>query len=172
MKALSSNRTKTLVIVIISIAIFALWQYGLEVVYARVLSTGTNVVLMLVKPDTKVSVEKDQQDTYLFKVQTRIDGRSASFPQTFGSLLQPFVILLSWQLFLFLVISRKQALRSLAINFSIYFSLQIIFLIFLTGYYSSEILRFLYVMLMDSFYIIGIVLVIKDNIRYPIFVKG
>jgi hypothetical protein len=167
----SSNWIKILVLVTISMAMYAAWQYGLETVYARMLLPGTNAALSIVKADTSIALEKDQQDTYQFKIQTRLEGRNASYPQTFGSLLQPFVILLSWQLFLFLAISRKPALQSLAVNFSLYYFLQMIFLILLTGYYSSETLKFFYVMLMDSFYIIALVLVIKDNMLYNVFAR-
>ena len=171
MAVLSSNIFKIPVLLIITFLVYIGWQNRLEPVYARILVVGANVALSIVKTDTSVGVEKEN-NTWQFRVQTRIDGRRASFPQVFGGLLQPFVIILAWQLFLFLALTRKQALQSLWVNFGIYYLLQIIFMIFLTGYHTSGVQQFIYVMFVDSFYIIALVLILKDNMLYPAFAKS
>jgi hypothetical protein len=171
MAILSSNIFKFPVLLIITFLVYTGWQNRIEPVYARILAGGANVALSIVKTDTSVGVEKEN-DGWQFRVQTRIDGRRASFPQVFGGLLQPFVIILAWQLFLFLALARKQALQSLWVNFGIYYLLQIIFMISLTGYHSSELHQFIYVMFVDSFYIIALVLILKDNMLYPVFQKA
>ncbi|MGB4204248.1 MAG: hypothetical protein WBJ84_01360 [Bacteroidales bacterium] len=170
MALLTSTRNKIIALILITVIVFFGWQNGIEVFYARVVTFGSNVVLSSIKKDTSVEVEKGET-TYQFKVRTLIDNRKASFPQAFGGILQPFVIVLSWQLFLFLVLNRKSALKSLLVNFGIFYLFQVIFLILLTAYHSSEFQKFLYLLLMDSFYVIALVLVIKDNMLYPVFRK-
>ncbi|HHN47576.1 MAG TPA: hypothetical protein ENN08_01340 [Bacteroidales bacterium] len=170
MAILSSNTFKFPVLIIITLLIYIGWHNRLEPVYARILVGGTNIALNIVKTDTSVGLEKEK-NTWQFRIQTRIDGRRASFPQVFGGLLQPFVIVLSWQLFLFMALNPKQALQSLWVNVGIYYLLQIIFMIFLTGYHTSELQQFIYVMFVDSFYIIALVLILKDNMLYPVFMK-
>lgn len=171
MALLASNRIKILLLIILTISSYTLWQHGLERIYAKTLLVGTNATLGIVKGNTSIELEQ-LDETYQFRVRTIIDGRRASFPQAFGGLLQPFVIILSWQIFLFIVLKRNLALQSMGINFGIFYFLQVIFLILLTGYHTSEIQKFIYVMFMDSFYIIGLVLVIKDNMLYPVFRKA
>lgn len=170
MAIISSNWLKAAVLIIITVVIYIGWSRGIEVVYARALLLGANASLSIVKNNSSIELEKTDK-TYQFRVRTIIDGRRASFPQVFGGLLQPFVIILSWQIFLFFALKRNLALQSLWINFGIFYFLHVIFLILLTGYHTSEVQKFIYVMLMDSFYIIGLVLVIKDNMLYPVFRK-
>ncbi len=171
MPVLTSLRLKIITLITITLLVFVGWQYGVEVLYARMLAVGTNTVLSVIKKETSIVIEKENM-TYQFRVRTLIDKRKASFPQAFGGILQPFVIILSWQLFLFLVLHRKQALHSLGTNFGIYYLFQIVFLILLTGYHVSELQKFFYLLLLDSFYIIALVLVIKDNMLYPLFRKS
>jgi hypothetical protein len=83
--------------------------------------------------------------------------------------MEPFVIVLSWQLFLFFVTNKKTAFKLLAINTGIFMAIQVLFLYFLTGYYNSEIQKFLFDMMLDNFYIIALILVIKDNMLHPVF---
>lgn len=168
---LASTRLKIGALILISALVFAGWTGFLEVAYARFLLTGTNSVLSVVKNDAHIETEK-MEDTYQFKVFTLINGKKATYPQIFGSILQPFIIVLSWQLFLFLVLKRKSALQSAAINIGIFYFIQLFFLVQLTGYYTSETQKFIFNMLMDSFYIVALVLVIKDNMLYPVFSKA
>jgi hypothetical protein len=72
---------------------------------------------------------------------------------------------------MFLALNKKQALQSAGVNVGLFYLLQIIFLIFLTGYHTSEFQQFVYVMMVDSFYIIALVLVIKDNMLFRVFYK-
>ncbi|MBE0663268.1 MAG: hypothetical protein IH597_12485 [Bacteroidales bacterium] len=168
MALVSSKGTKIVALIIISAIVYAGWLKGLEIIYTRVLVAGTNVALGMVKKDTRIELEK-ANSTFQFKVRTRIDGRKASFTQPFGSLLQPFVIILSWQIFLLIAISFKSAVKAFGVNVGIFLLLQIVFLILLTGYHSSETQKFIYILFMDSFYIMALVLVIKDNMLYQVF---
>lgn len=168
MAFIKSTPLKILTLVLITIAIFLFWLKGLEIVYARVLLGGTNSVLGIIKSDTHIELEKADA-SYQFKVHTRIDGREASYPQVLGSLLQPTVIIIAWQIFLFFAIGKSAALRSLAVNFVIFYFAQIVLLVLLSAFYQSEVQKFFYLMLMDSFYIIALAIVIKDNLLYKVF---
>lgn len=170
MAFIDSKPIKIVALIAITALAFTAWKYGLENIYAKILAVGANPVLSIVKKDTRIEVEKENT-TYQFRVRTVIDGRRGSFPQAFGSILQPFVILLSWQIFLFLSLRWKQALQSLGLNFILFGGFQIFFLIMLTGYYTSATQKFIFEMLIDTFYVVAIVLVIKDNMLYPIFRK-
>jgi hypothetical protein len=173
MKLLSSSGSKIVLLVLISLLIFTGWQYGGELIYTKFLVGTTNVSLGIIKTDTHIEYEKKagSDNKYQFKVNTVIDGRKGSYPQEVGGLLQPFVIILSWQIFIFFVINRKSAIISLVTNVAVFMLVQIIFLILLTGYYTSDIQQFIFSIMLDSFYIVALILIIKDNILYSVFRK-
>ncbi len=143
-----------------------LWMAGLEVVYARVLAFSSNVVLDIGGRESNIAVEREE-DTYLFRVYTRLDGREAHYPQEFQTILYPTIIVIAWQLFLALGSGWRQFLRSGKWNMGIFFLCQVIFLLLLTAVHSSDTASFFYEMLIDSFYVIAIVIIITDNIRNP-----
>ena len=170
MALLTSSRNKIILLFTISIVVFFGWQYGLETAYAKTLVGATNISLGIFTNDTHIEYEKIQnQELYQFRVFTKIDGRKGNYPQETGGILQPFVIILSWMIFLFLVLKRKDAFISMGVNIGIFFLIQIIFLMMLTGYYTSTIQQFLFDIMLDSFYIIALILVIKDSILYGVF---
>ena len=173
MAILSSSIKKIILLFLISLLIFMGWMAGAEGGYAKVLVGATNFSLGIVKNDTRIELEDldDKGGLYQFRVYTRIDGRLGNYPQETEGLMQPFVIILSWQIFLFFVLRVKSAFQSLVVNVGIFFLIQIIFLILLTGYYDSTIQQYIYTMLLDSFYIIALILIIKDNMLYPVFRK-
>ncbi len=173
MKILSSNIIKILLLLFISFMFFAGWQAGMETSYAKLLVGSTNVCLDIVKTDTHIKLENaDTGDSnHQFRVYTRIDGRKGNYPQETGGVMQPIVIILSWQVFLFFVLKPKRATISLAVNFGLFFLVQIIFLFLLTGYYTSSVQKYIYTIMLDSFYIIALILIIKDNILYSVFRK-
>ena len=169
-KLIASNTGKAILLIIISIIIFSAWEFGLEKYYEESLIGITNVTLPLVKKDTRITLENTKKDgSFQFRVYTRVQGRRGNYPQETGSLMQPFVIILSWQLFLFFVLGFKDALKLFGINVGIFVFLQILFLYFLSGYYNSPTQKFLFDMMLDNFYIIALILIIKDNIFYPVF---
>jgi len=172
MTLLTSRRNKIILLIAISMLIFGVWEMGMEKVYEKALVSITNVALHVVKKDTRITLEKtDTKDTYQFRVYTRVQGRMGNYPQETGGLMESFVIVLSWQLFLFFVIKRKNAFKLLGVNVGIFVAFQMLFLILLTGYYNSSIQQYLFNMMLDNFYIIALILVIKDNMIYPVFRK-
>ena len=174
MKIFSSNRNKIILLLLISLLIFTGWQFGGEHLYTKLLVGTTNVSVGIFKKDTHIEYEKQKgsSELYQFKVSTPIDGRIGSYPQEVGGLMQPFVIILSWQIFLFFIISRKNATKALFTNIVTYMLTQIVFLILLTGYYTSDIQQFIFTIMIDCFYIVALILVIKDNIFYSVFKSG
>ena len=150
------------------------WQYGLETAYAKTLVGATNISLGVFTNDTHIEYEKipKQENLYQFRVYTKIDGRKGNYPQETGGILQPFVIILSWQIFLFLALKKRDALKSMGVNIGVFFLIQIIFLMLLTGYYTSTIQQFLFDIMLDSFYIVALILVIKDNLLYGVFSRN
>jgi len=173
MTLLSSNRNKIIFLILISIVIFGGWELGLQKIYEKALVGTTNVVLDVVKKDTHITLEKpDGKSENQFRVYTRVQGRIGNYPQETGGLLEPFVIILTWQSFLFFVIKRKEALKLLGVNVAVFVSIQIMFLVFLTNYYNSTWQKFMFEMMLDNFYIVAIILVIKDNIIFPVFKRN
>ena len=169
---LTSNRNRIILLILISIIVFGAWEMGLERVYEKTLVGITNTTLTVIKKDTRIELEKTAKgDAFHFRVYTRVQGRMGNYPQETGGLMEPLVIVLSWQLFLFFILNYKVALKLLTINLVTFILIQVIFLVFLTGYYNSSIQQFLFDMMLDNFYIIALILVIKDNILYPVFRK-
>ncbi len=136
--------------------------------HARFLAAGTNFVENVFGSENKIVYEIDKGEP-IFMVHILVDGRKGRFPQKIGPILQPTVMILAWQLFLFFVLSPRRALGLLLINMVIFIGIQVFFLLQLTGYHTSEIQKFLYEFLKSSFYVIALVFVIKDNLFHPVF---
>ena len=151
-----------------SLVITALWFSGMEVVYARVLVFSTNTVLGIAGSDTSISVE-EEDGGHLFRVHRLIDGQRANYPQKFETLLLPTVMIFAWLVFSAFYRGRKQALVSAGITIGAFLALQIIFLLLLTAYYTSGAAKYIYDVMLDSFYIIAMGIVIIDYVREPIF---
>ena len=154
----------------LSLLVALLWFSGHEGLYARVLVGPANAVLGIAGRETRIRVE-EQNGRDVFMVHTRIDGRQAMYPQRFGALLIPTVMILSWQGFTAFYLKRRRALRSTALNFGIFLGFQVVFLLLLSAYHGSAAARYVYDMLMDSFYIVAMAIIIIDHIRHPVFTK-
>ncbi|MDD5507633.1 MAG: hypothetical protein PHD25_04795 [Bacteroidales bacterium] len=168
MKLLESKRNKIILLLVITILIFVLWQMGYESVHSRILAGGTNGWLKVVGSDKSIKYEV-KDNTPIYRIHITKEGKEYTFPQEIGPLLQPTVIVIAWQLFLFFVLPWRKALRLLLINLAIFIGLQVFFLVQLTGFHTSSFQKFLYGLMVDSFYIIALILVIKDTIFYPVF---
>lgn len=159
---------KIFILIGISLITTVLWFVGMEVIYARLLTFSTNTMLTVSGRDSTIRVEQSDGD-HLFRVYTVFDGRSAHYPQKFETLLLPAVMIIAWLLFTFLIRSAKQSFQSTMLTFGLFFLSQMFFLLLLTAYYSSGIAKYIYDAMMDSFYIIALILIIIDYIRYPVF---
>ncbi len=161
---------KILILLGSALLVTAIWMLGAEVVYARIMTFVSNVLLSLGGSGSTIAVEQEAGE-YLFRVHFMLDGQQASFPQKIQTLLLPTIIILSWQLFIAFVSSWKHFLSSAKWNISLFFGFQMLFLLLLTAYYQSTLAAFIYDMLMESFYVIAVVIIIIDNIINPVFTK-
>lgn len=173
MAILKSNRNKIILILLISAITFAGWTIGMEKTYIRLLLRTTNMSLSIFNEGSRIDLEEiiGMKDHYQFKIHIVVDGRKGYYLQKIGALLQPFVIILSWQLFLFFVLNAKTAVKSFVINIGVFLIIQSVFLILLTNQYSSKHAIFISALFLSSFSIIAIVLIIKDNMYYGVFGK-
>lgn len=168
MVKLISNRSKFFVLIGISVIFFVLWQQGLQNFHANILAGVSNAIMLVTGSGKTITYVLDN-NTPTFWIQIVVDGRRARFPQEVGSLLQPTVMILAWQFFLFLVIKPIRALKLFLMNIGIYLLIQIFFIFQLSGYHTSSIQKFLYEMLKGNFYVIALIFIIKDNIFNPVF---
>ncbi len=157
---------KAAILVASVLIVSALWFAGMEILYSRVLAFSSNVVLHFGGRESRVAVEK-HDDEHVFFVDTIIEGRQARFPQRIQSLLYPTIMVIAWQLFIAFTRGWKQSLGSGKWNIGLFFVFQVLFLLLLTAYHSSATAKFIYDMLMESFYVIAVVIIIIDNIRHP-----
>jgi hypothetical protein len=157
---------KIIILLGASIIITLFWYMGLERVYAEILKFSSNTVLSIMSDNTYIDIEKQDKDL-VFRVHTLIDGRKGSYPQAAQSLLLPIVIILSWMAVLFYSLPGKNALKQALANFGIFLVFQIVFMILLTSYYNSDMARFFFHIMLETFYIFAIFLIIKDSLRYP-----
>lgn len=159
-----------LLVIGISAVLLLLWLAGLNWVYAKFLNILANIFLFFAQ-DTSLHLEKlNGEINYI--VETVIDGKKGSYPQKAGLIILPFVMMLTWQILLFINIHWRKALRSAIENLSAFVLIQVIYLLILTGYYNSSTDKFFFHLLIDSFYIIGLFLIVKDAIRYRLIAFG
>ena len=143
-----------------------LWFNGLDWLYAQLLRFGANLFLLF-SSDTSIGL-KLSDDAPTFIVSTIIDGRKGSYPQKADLILLPFVMIATWQILMFFNLPRKQAFRSALENLVIFYIIQLIYVLLLTSYYNSSAIKFIYDLLLDSFYIIALFLIVKDAFKYEL----
>ncbi len=156
---------KLIILIGTSLIITLLWFSGLERLYAGFLTSVTNTVLSVGSDHTHIKLEKQNEDL-IFRVHTVIEGRKGSYPQAAQSLLLPVVILLSWLVVLFYSLPRKTALNQSLANVGIFLFFQVIFMILLTFYYNSNLARYFFHLMLESFYILAVIIIIKDSLKY------
>jgi hypothetical protein len=127
---------------------------------------GANIVLIF-SSDTHVGL-KMTEDAPTFMIETIIDGRKGTYPQQADLILLPFIMILTWQILLFFNLPLKYALRSALENILAFYIIQLVYVLLLTSYYNSETIKFIYNLLLDSFYIIALFLIVKDAFKYEL----
>jgi len=154
-----------IIIIASSALLIILWFIGFNGIYARILTWGTNLFL-LPWPDSNISVEL-QNGNPIFIVQTYFEDKGVgTYPQEAKLLILPVIMVWTWQILMFFNLSLKKALRSFAENFGIFYLAQVLFLLLLINYYQSNTAKYIYELLMDSFYIIALFLIVKDALKY------
>lgn len=152
-----------IIVIVTSALLVAVWFRGVDWVYARAVTIGANVCLVF-SDDTSVSLKMANKSPN-FVVKTVIDGKKGSYPQKADLILLPFIMILTWQILLFFNVERKKAIRSAIENLLAFYLVQVIYVLLLTGYYGSSTIKFVYDLLMDSFYIIVLFLIVKDTFK-------
>jgi hypothetical protein len=155
-----------LIVIIASGLLLVLWFNGFSYLYAQMLKLGANIVLLF-SSATHVGL-KMVESAPTFIVDTIIDGKKGSYPQKADLILLPFIMILTWQILLFFNLPLKQALRSAIENIIIFYIIQLIYVVLLTAYYNSPTIKFIYDLLLDSFYIIALFLIVKDSFKYSL----
>jgi len=155
-----------LIVIIFSGLLLFLWFNGLDFVYAQTLKVGANILLVF-SGDTHVGV-KTIENAPAFIVETVINGKKGTYPQKADLILLPLVMILTWQILLFFNLTRKQATRSALENIIAFYIIHLIYVLLLTAYYKSSAVKFIYDLLMDSFYIIALFLIVKDAFKYEL----
>jgi hypothetical protein len=155
-----------IIVIVASGLLLFLWFNGFAYVYAQMLKLGANILLVF-SSDTHVGL-KLIENAPTFIVDTIIDGKKGSYPQKADLILLPFIMILTWQILLFFNLPLKQATRSAIENILIFYTIQLIYVLFLTSYYNSSTIKFIYDLLLDSFYIIALFLIVKDSFKYEL----
>jgi hypothetical protein len=164
---MKQKKLTNILIVLGSSALLAIaWFNGFDWLYAQMLRLGANVLLIF-SGDTHVGL-KMVDKAPAFIVETIINGRKGSYPQKADLILLPFIMILTWQILLFFNLPRKYAVRSALENIILFYIIQVIYVLLLTGYYNSGAVKFIYDLLLDSFYIIALFLIVKDAFKYEL----
>lgn len=153
-----------LIVVASSSLLLLIWFSGLDGFYGRMLASGANIVLSP-WPDTHIDLEL-QNSSPVFIVETIFEGVKGSFPQEGKLFLMPLIMIVTWQILLFFNINVRQAIKSSVTNIAIFYLIQVVFLLLLTLYYKSDFAKFMFDLMLDSFYILALFLIVKDTIRY------
>lgn len=155
-----------LIVIVASGLMLILWFHGFAYLYAQLLKLGANIVLIF-SGDTHVGL-KIIDNAPTFVVNTIIDGKKGSYPQKADLILLPFIMILTWQILLFFNLPFRTAIRSAIENILIFYIIQLIYVLLLTAYYNNAVVKFIYDLLIDSFYIIALFLVVKDSFKYEL----
>jgi hypothetical protein len=155
-----------LLVIGISAILLVIWVNGLNWIYAKFINFVADIFLFF-SSNTDLSVKYQNGELY-FVVDTLINGKKGTYPQKAGLIILPFIMMLTWQILLFINIHWRKALRSTIENLSIFVVVQVIYLLILTGYYNSGAEKFFFHLLIDSFYIIGLFLIVKDSVRFKL----
>ena len=148
---------------------FLLWSFGLEKVYAYFLYYLVYVPVHFVA-DTSLTLSVEHAHP-LYVVKSMINNKEYSWSLSGELFLLPIVLLISWQIFLFLVLPKKRALKILRNNIITLVLAQMFYLFLLTLYWKSSTARLIHDMLNNNLIIITIFLIIKDSVKNHLFEK-
>ena len=155
-----------LIVIGASLLLLIFWFNGFDWLYAQMLRLGANILLVF-SNDTHIGLKiVDNAPTFI--VDTIVQGRKGSYPQKADLILLPLIMILTWQILLFFNLPIKNAIRSAVENLLAFYIIQVIYVVLLTAYYNSAAIKFVYDLLMDSFYIIALFLIVKDAFKYEL----
>ena len=154
---------------ILALVLFLLWTFGLEEIYASLILYGAYLPVGLLE-NTSISLSINAGDP-VYTVTSIINLKEYTWSLSGELFLLPVVLLLSWQITLFLFVSPWQAMRCASFNLIVLVITQILFLFLLTMYWKSDLIRVIHDMMNNNLIILVLFLIIKDIIRLNLILK-
>ncbi len=160
---------KKIALLLTAIAVATLlWFGGFNHLYAHALTFTTNNILSVAGRVTNIQIT-EQEGSNVFIVHTVIEGQQARYPLVYETLLLPTIMMLAWVGFTPWFRKRAKAIKSSAIVFLVFFSIQIAFMLLLSAYYASSAASFFYTVMQDGFFVFALGIFFIDNLIDPIF---
>lgn len=154
---------KLSILIASSVSLFILWMIGLEKLYAEALKFGTSVLL---SPFSSIT-------THLRIVNNHPDFCVAVGKEGYCMQMELFglsvVVLLSWYIFLVILKPQKKMIFTALKHLGIFYLLQILTMSTLALYEYGTFFQQANEALRQSFIIIALVFIIRDNYLYDVF---
>jgi hypothetical protein len=141
-------------------------MFGLETVYAYLLKFGVSIFTSF---SSNVHPEITSKSGKIF-FQLLYDN--TGWEEPLETICLPFVILFTWQFFLFFHIEKKKAWKIALRNLGIFYCTQVLYMLLLYGMNDSAFVRFLFYLIKNSFGIIVIFFIIWDIANFNISFKN
>jgi len=157
---------KIFILIGIVTGFYILWILGLQYVYAHLLKIGATIFGTIFGLGAKAQIGATPDGHIDFQLNVADKGL-AHLP--LEPVILPVVLILAWQIFLFIYLKRRTALKLLGINFGVFFVIQIIYVLLLADWGKTAFINSVKETLLHAFGIIVLILIIKDNIFHKIF---
>ncbi len=158
-----------LIVLFAALILFILWSIGLEKIYGYFIYYLVYLPVKLI-PDTTISILTNSSHPN-YVVTSFINNKEYTWSLSGELFLLPIVLLLSWQIFLFLLIPKNKALRIARNNILVLVIAQSIYLLLLALYWKSSVARIVHDMLNNNLIVITVFLIIKDTISNRLYEK-
>ena len=158
-----------LIVLLAALVLFVLWTIGLETVYGYFIYYLTYLPAQLI-PETTIDISTNSSHP-LYIVTSFIENKEYTWSLSGELFLLPIVLLLSWQIFLFLLLPWKKAIRIAKNNIIVLVIAQSVYLLLLALYWKSPVARVIHDMLNNNLIIITVFLIIKDSIKNRLYEK-
>ena len=157
---------KTAILIGSSVALFVLWLLGLEQVYAEVLKFGASILLAPFPDITPVLNNVNGHPDFCVAI-----GKEGYCMQLelFGL---SVIVMLSWYILLIFLHRNKKMWITAATHLGLFYFLQILTMSTLALYDYSSFFQQVNDALRQSFIIIALIFIIRDNYIYQIFEFG
>ncbi len=158
-----------LIVLLAALILFVLWTIGLEVIYGYFIYYLVYLPAQLI-PETTIDISANSSHP-IYIVTSFIDNKEYTWSLSGELFLLPIVLLLSWQIFLFLLLPWKKAVRIAKNNIIVLVIAQSVYLLLLALYWKSPVARVIHDMLNNNLIIITVFLIIKDSIKNRLYEK-
>ena len=153
---------RNIIFLVASIMFYLLWNYGGEQVYGKFIMAGIEQLTLKISSIESVTMthfENDDQTMLAFKYPDRTTSISMEY-------CLPVVLLLAWQFSIFFDrrITSKKALKMLAVNFILFYFLQLLFPLLLFNISQSNVKAIGFFIGLQIFGFIVFFLILKDSL--------